>query len=171
MRFISCITLFLATVFAKTYTVDDGFSDVQALTDHVSRVNSKLDRFNGGLLQGLDLVNAIHKAHKHAAATRKSFNTLGNLTVDDSDKGISHVQDLIQMMAVTFETSKAKRDVTHKGAFSYIAQGMALSMYQEKNRLQEVLRSKAPDEYYQKCASDLDDLDNSWREYFQGLED
>lgn len=108
MRIISFITLFVATAFAKTYTVDHGFSDVQALTDHVRDVNSKLDRFNGGLLQGLDLVNTIHKAHKHAAATRRNFETLGNLTVDDSDRGFPQVQDLIQMMAVTFETSKAK---------------------------------------------------------------
>lgn len=64
-----------------------------------------------------------------------------------------------------------QREVTHKGAFSYIAQGMALSMYQEKNRLEEVLRSKAPDEYYQKCASDLEKLDNAWQEYFQDLGD
>ncbi|PLB36810.1 cell wall mannoprotein 1 family protein [Aspergillus candidus] len=171
MRVLGLITLFLITVYAGTYTVDHGFSDVQTLTDHVRDVNSKLDRFNGGLLQGLDLVNTIHKAHNHASTTRRSIKALGNFTADDSDRGFPHVQDLIQMMAVTFETSQAKREVTHKGAFSYIAQGMALSMYQEKNRLEEVLRSKAPDEYYQKCASDLEKLDNAWQEYFQDLGD
>lgn len=108
MRVLGLITLFLITVYAGTYTVDRGFSDVQTLTDHVRDVNSKLDRFNGGLLQGLDLVNTIHKAHNHAATTRRSIKALGNFTADDSDRGFPHVQDLIQMMAVTFETSQAK---------------------------------------------------------------